>query len=425
MKYVGYIVIDRTSPREKMHAMFAFEDGTILTQWGPTVDGKGDPIDLRKWGNQRKQTRAANAAAAARSLVEAHEKKREAGYTDSAFVTGDVTDVTDVTDAMVDARTHAIPHGSVHVAVTAFSRAVGGAAPAVAAPTQPAVRVDERAEVLRLPVGEVVVRPNGEAYLPRDLGGHTDVAVLRTARAAGLYALLSGLPGTGKTALADGAFPDLIPVQCHGDMTVAHLVGTHMPTPDGGWRWEDGPLTTAMRQGRVVLLDEIDKMPAEVSAVLHSAMDGRRMIRLDDRPDTQTVTAADGFYVIGTYNPDALGRATLTEAITSRFTLPVTVTTDYAAARSLGVPGALVTAAENLTTRAREEQASGGRGVWAPQMRELLAAKRLADAGMGLPFAAAAMLAQCPHPEDLPTVTDVYSRALGAPITPLTLGTQV
>lgn len=288
-----------------------------------------------------------------------------------------------------------------------------------------AVRVDERAEVLRLPVGEVVVRPNGEAYLPRDLGGHTDVAVLRTARAAGLYALLSGLPGTGKTALADGAFPDLIPVQCHGDMTVAHLVGTHMPTPDGGWRWEDGPLTTAMRQGRVVLLDEIDKMPAEVSAVLHSAMDGRRMIRLDDRPDTQTVTAADGFYVIGTYNPDALGRATLTEAITSRFTLPVTVTTDYAAARSLGVPGALVTAAENLTTRAREEQASGGRGVWAPQMRELLAAKRLADAGMGLPFAAAAMLAQCPHPEDLPTVTDVYSRALGAPITPLTLGTQV
>ncbi len=269
-----------------------------------------------------------------------------------------------------------------------------------------------------------LVRPNGETYLPRDLGGHHDVAALRAFAAAGLFVLLAGEPGSGKTALAEAAFPDLVAVQCHGDMTVAHLLGTHLPTESGGWRWADGPLTEAARDGRPLYLDEINSMPMDVSTVLHSAMDGRGVIRLDDRPDSPPVLARTGFTVVGSYNPGSLGGRRLSEALLSRFTVAVTVSTDYDAARSLGVPEELVVIAENLLVKARTDRAEGGRGVWVPQMRELLAAARLVEAGFGLDLAAGAMVGQCPWPEDVDLVRGVSEHVLGVRVPPLQLGQQ-
>lgn len=284
--------------------------------------------------------------------------------------------------------------------------------------------VAERPEPLTVEPGTVLTRPNGESYVPRDLAGHHDVAALRAFAATGLFALLAGEPGTGKTALAEAAFPDLISVQCHGDMTVAHLLGTHLPTAEGGWRWADGPLTEAARRGRPLYLDEIDSMPLDVSTVLHSVMDGRGVIRIDDRPDSPPVRAKDGFYVLGSYNPGGLGGRRLSEALLSRFSVQVTVATDHDAARGLGVPEELVTIAENLEAKSRSDRASGGRGVWAPQMRELLAARRLVDAGLGLDFAASSMIGQCPWPEDVDIVREVSEHVLGVRLEPLRLGAQ-
>lgn len=285
--------------------------------------------------------------------------------------------------------------------------------------------VDERPEPVVLPEGTVIVRPNGEPYLPRDLGGHHDVAVLRRLAGAGIFVLLAGEPGAGKTALAEAAFPGLVSVQCHGDMTVAHLLGTHLPTESGGWRWADGPLTDAARRGVPLYLDEVNSMPMDVSTVLHSVMDGRGTVRIDDRPDSPPVVAADGFTVLASYNPGSLGGRRLSEALLSRFTVQVTVTTDYDAARALGVPEELVTIAENLLVKNLSEREVGARGVWVPQMRELLAARRLVDAGLGLGFAAGSMVAQCPWPEDLPLLVEVSEHVLGVRVRPLRLGAQV
>jgi MoxR-like ATPase len=93
-----------------------------------------------------------------------------------------------------------------------------------------------------------------------------------------------------------------------------------------------------MTSGRTLHLDEITAMPADVSTVLHPAIDGRGAVCIDDRPDAPHVQAKPGFYVIGAYNPGSLGARRLPEALTSRFSVQVTVLTDYGAARPLGVP---------------------------------------------------------------------------------------
>lgn len=270
-----------------------------------------------------------------------------------------------------------------------------------------------------------LLRPNGEVYLPRALGGHVDVAVLRALAKSGLYVLLEGEPGAGKTALAEAAFPELVTVQCHGDMTVASLLGAHLPMESGGWRWADGPLTTAVRRGLPIYLDEVNSIPMDVSTVMHSVMDGRDFLRIDDRPDSEPVVAAQGFYVIASYNPGSLGGRRLSEALLSRFAAQIEVTTDFDAARALQVPEELVMIAENLLVKSRTDQETGGRGIWTPQMRELLSAQRLMNAGFTLDFATSALVSQCPWPEDLGIVIEVCEHVLGVRIAPLHLGNQV
>lgn len=267
-------------------------------------------------------------------------------------------------------------------------------------------------------------RPNGESYLARSLGGLPDVLVLRNLRRDHLYALLAGEPGVGKTALVEAAFPDVVTVQCSGDMTVPHLVGTHLPTDDGGWRWHDGPLVEAMRGGKVLYLDEVNVMPPEVTTILHAAMDGRGTLRIDDLPGEPVVTSAEGFYVIGAYNPGRVRAKHPPEALLSRFAVRIETHSDYDAARSLGVLEEFVTIAENLSVRDASDRANGGLGVWAPQMRELLIAQRLVDSGLGAEFAARALVGQCTVPEDLAEVCEVADNVLGLRIAPLQLGRQ-
>lgn len=303
------------------------------------------------------------------------------------------------------------------------------AGPAPAAPS-----VQNRPTALT--VDGQVLRPNGQLYRCRDLGGHSDVAACRTMRSHSIPYLIRGLPGVGKSALAEASNttvaesgapqPDFEYIAGDGDMTVAKLVGTYLPDSSGGWDWHDGPLTTAMRHGRVLLFDDINRAPAEVLAVLYSAMDRTPgVLRLADRPDAELVTAAPGFLVVGTANLDAIGAGVMDEALTSRFCVQIEATTDYDAARALGVSSPLVTLAENLTTRSNESIKAGGERVWAPQMRELLATKKITDAGLGDQFAVAALINMCPYPEQTPVVVDAAKQALGYTTVGLTLGGQL
>ncbi len=262
-----------------------------------------------------------------------------------------------------------------------------------------------------------VTRPNGQVYQPRSLADMPDVEALRRLRAAGVPALLYGPPGTGKTSLIEAAFPDLITVAGDGDTTAADLVGEYTQKPDGTFEFIYGPLIRAMQEGRVLFIDDATLISPAVLAVAYPAMDGRREITVKAHKG-EVITAAGGFYVCAGHNPGVHG-AILTEALSSRFSVQVRVSTDYDLAHALKIDSRAIKAARDLAGR----QASGEIG-WAPQLRELLAyAKVAAILGEN---AAIANLAGIAPEEDRDAVAEAVGKAFGRkPPAPLALGRQL
>jgi len=78
----------------------------------------------------------------------------------------------------------------------------------------------------------------------------------------------------------------------------------------------DGPLVTAMKQGRVLFINELNRMPEGVQNILLPAMDERKITV----PKLGEVTAKAGFMVIATQNPrEFTATHALSEALLDRF----------------------------------------------------------------------------------------------------------
>jgi nitric oxide reductase NorQ protein len=261
-----------------------------------------------------------------------------------------------------------------------------------------------------------VTRPNGAVYRPRALADMPDVEALRKLRAAGIPVLLYGPPGTGKTSLAEAAFPGLITIAGDGDTTVADFVGDYTQTSDGRYEFAYGPLVTAMTEGRPLLIDDATLISPKVLAVVYPAMDGRRQITVKAHKG-ETITAAEGFYVIAGHNPGVHG-AILTDALASRFSVQIQVGTDFDLAHALKIDSRAIRVARNLATR----QTRGEIG-WAPQLRELIAFGKIA-AVLGTEAAAANLTGIAPE-EDRDVVQEVVTTVFGRPLAPLALGRQI
>ena len=87
---------------------------------------------------------------------------------------------------------------------------------------------------------------------------------------------------------------------------------------DGGYRpeaWFDGPLATAMREGSLLYLEELNRIPEETLNVLITAMAERELVV----PRLGRIGAAPGFVLVAAMNPfDAIGTARVSQAIADR-----------------------------------------------------------------------------------------------------------
>lgn len=274
------------------------------------------------------------------------------------------------------------------------------------------VKFEEVMETAELLEGaESYARPNGDLYYGRKWGDNTDVEVLRKAREAGQYVMLYGVPGTGKTAMVEAAFPDdLYTILGSGDTEVSDLVGGYVQTPSGGFEWVDGVLTKAASEGKVLLIDEIGLIDPKVLSVVYGLMDGRRELVVTANPERGTVKAKEGFYVVSATNPNVAG-VRLSEALLSRFAVQVEMTTDWNLAKKLGVPQSAVVASQNLAKKMENGETS-----WSPQMRELLAFRDLSKL-FGTKWAVQNLLASAPE-IDRPVASDVFTRVFGEAILP-------
>lgn len=443
MKVIGFQFTSSTSPVKKQYTVLVTEDGRVIKHWG------GRNLTSSRFENQRGNVSVKTIPMQERSLREFldnefADRMAKTEYDGLSFdfhgidinIPGAVVGMSevkvntlarDITSTWLSTVASAYSNqfelskqikrdlSSEYRDIERFARngsnPNGFVAGATAAPAAKPVKVRTYfTDIEEVQKGKKVLRPNGEEYKPREIMGHTDIALMRKFREKTIYFRLSGPPGAGKTAAVEGAFgDDTITVSGHGDMTVANFVGNYRPLPDGTWKWEDGPLTKAMRQGKVLFVDEGTRIPSEVLNILFSVMDGRNMLRLDDRPDDPIVHASKGFFVCMGYNPDTLGARPLDEALVSRFRVQIDVETDHATAKALGVPALALKIAANLRTRDKKDRANNGPGVWYPQMREMLCFRDLCKEGFGEDFALATLVASCPREADRPYLIEAIN----------------
>ncbi len=144
---------------------------------------------------------------------------------------------------------------------------------------------------------------------------------------SGKHLMIEGPVGVGKTILAVAAARHLRrPVfRVDGDerYTEQKLSGWFDPpmVMEKGYVPEafvPGPLMSAMREGGVLFINEMNRMPEGVQNILLPAMDEG----LIEVPKIGTVRARPGFVVIGTQNPrEFVATTAISEALSDRFEL--------------------------------------------------------------------------------------------------------
>lgn len=156
------------------------------------------------------------------------------------------------------------------------------------------------------------------------VGRRRELEIIVAGLAADRHVLLEGPPGTGKStllrAVANVGGAGFVFVEGNAELTPSRLIGHFDPArvlaegydPDV---FVDGPLLRALRDGALLYVEEINRVPEETLNVLVSVMSEAEL----HVPRLGQVDAAPGFALVAAMNPfDAIGTARISSAIYDR-----------------------------------------------------------------------------------------------------------
>lgn len=179
----------------------------------------------------------------------------------------------------------------------------------------------------------------------------TDFEVYDYANANDMNILIEGHAGSGKTmsvqAYASARGMRYFNVACHIGLEASHLIGRWIPTPDGHFRWQDGAVTEIVRNGGVLLFNEINFAPERFLTFIFSLLDYRREIQLMENGG-EVIKAHPDLLIVADMNPDYRGTRPLNQALADRFAVRLSFPYDKPIEQKLLGNKALVDMANQL-----------------------------------------------------------------------------
>lgn len=117
--------------------------------------------------------------------------------------------------------------------------------------------------------------------------------------------MIKGPTGCGKSRFVEKMAKELnieiIQIACNEETSAVDLQGRYV-IQSGNTIWQDGPATTAVKNGYILYLDEISEAKEDVIVVIHPLSDHRRELYLDKK--NEKIKAHNNFMLVASYNPE-------------------------------------------------------------------------------------------------------------------------